>query len=288
MSSNNNGGPSLLHKYIIKNDMDGLRELLQLKDTINLNVDILSMFIDNGFSGEGTPLHAAILRENYEAAQLLLECGADVNKQLRQITQSIDKIHNPLHLAIAKKDIKMVELLLEHGADVNFKNSSYNTPLCSAIMYGNRMDIVKLLLQRDDIDINLSNNHGATAFHYSFILRDPDLIRELLKDSNLNVNAKSIIGCTALHSIPTGSELEEEKNIDAILDIIESFSSRFEINVQDNTYGNTPLHLVAKDMPKELANHVIERLETIFSNSLNKNLKNKDGKTYADILALRI
>lgn len=288
INNNSNNGLSPLHEYVLNNDMDNLRELLQLKGVLNLNVDILSTFIYNGISREGTPLHAAILCKNYEAAQLLLEYGADVNKQIKEDAQPFVHIHSPLHMAIFKRDLKMVELLLEHGADVNVKNSHYDTPLGNAIMCGRKMDIIKLLLQRDDIDINICNNFGGTVFHYSFMVRDPDLIRELLKDSNLDVNVKTNIGLTALHYLPAvfncGDSENKEKNINDILDIIELFSSRFDINIQD-VDKNTPLHYIARDLPVEIASHVIGRLESMFSSSLNKDLKNKELKTYNDIFA---
>jgi ankyrin repeat protein len=74
---------------------------------------------------DGTPLHAA--RESIEAAQLLIEFGADVNA----IDGEKQRLM-PLHGRAEHGDVEMVELLLKHGADVHAV-SCMSTPLHCAL-----------------------------------------------------------------------------------------------------------------------------------------------------------
>jgi hypothetical protein len=74
---------------------------------------------------DGTPLHA--VRENVEAARLLIEFGADVNA----IDGEKQRLM-PLHGRAEHGDVEMVELLLEHGADVHAV-SCMSTPLHCAV-----------------------------------------------------------------------------------------------------------------------------------------------------------
>lgn len=56
-----------------------------------------------------TPLHFACWSNNLEAAQLLVEAGADVNAK----GEAED---TPLHAAVTVGDVALVEFLLAHGA----------------------------------------------------------------------------------------------------------------------------------------------------------------------------
>ena len=56
-----------------------------------------------------TPLHFACWGNNLEAAQLLVEAGADVNAK----GEAED---TPLHAAVTVGDVALVEFLLAHGA----------------------------------------------------------------------------------------------------------------------------------------------------------------------------
>jgi ankyrin repeat protein len=74
---------------------------------------------------DATPLHAA--RSNVEAAQLLIEFGADVNA----IDGEKQRLM-PLHCRAEHGDVEMVDLLLAHGANV-CAASRMGTPLHCAV-----------------------------------------------------------------------------------------------------------------------------------------------------------
>ncbi len=92
--------------------------------------------------GEGwIPLDCAMFYGQFEAAELLIENGAEVN------TKDSDG-NSLLHLALDYDRIEMVRLLIEHGADVNIQNSEGNRPLTVALEKG-YADMIALLRQHN-------------------------------------------------------------------------------------------------------------------------------------------
>ena len=72
----------------------------------------------------GTPLHVAVLTNQKEVTQLLLERGADINARAKDRDGG-----TPLHWAAAVGRKQLAELLVRAGADVNAKDNSGYTPL---------------------------------------------------------------------------------------------------------------------------------------------------------------
>ena len=65
------------------------------------------------------PLHNAVLCNDLDVAQFLLEKGADPNIQ-------VGSSGTPLHLAVYAKSVPMAELLLKYKADINAKVQYFN------------------------------------------------------------------------------------------------------------------------------------------------------------------
>ncbi len=64
---------------------------------------------------QATPLHFAILSNNYDNAKLLLKHQANPNAK--------DSSQNtPMHFAVAAKNLSMVRMLDEYGANATYKN----------------------------------------------------------------------------------------------------------------------------------------------------------------------
>ena len=88
---------------------------------------------------ESFPLYYAVNAGHYDAAKLLLDMGADIDKT--------DGSHtNALHVAIGTNSVDMVRLLLRYGADPNDGN-----PLYIAHGYGIDPHIIALLLDHGAI-----------------------------------------------------------------------------------------------------------------------------------------
>lgn len=67
-------------------------------------------------------LHSAALRGDLQAAQALLDAGADVNAQ-------DGRGRTPLHCAVDANSPEMIRLLLERGADPTVVDNTNSTPL---------------------------------------------------------------------------------------------------------------------------------------------------------------
>ncbi|KAL6628018.1 ankyrin [Neocallimastix sp. 'constans'] len=86
------------------------------------------------------------------------------------------------------KDI--VKLLLgRKDIDVNLKNKNGETALILAISNQNK-DIVKLLLNRKDVDINAQDNFGRTGLTVAMFQQNEDIVKLLLNHKNIDVNLK--------------------------------------------------------------------------------------------------
>ena len=99
-------GDTLLHKAADNGNVEMLKHLVKLGIPVN-----------KGTSGDNEPaIHYAIGPKGYEAAETLIELGADVNAldSFRGEEHSWD--NTPLDLAYVSGNKKLVELLLSHGA----------------------------------------------------------------------------------------------------------------------------------------------------------------------------
>ncbi len=88
-------------------------------------------------SNVGTPLMAAVYRNNNDIAKMLLDSGADVN-----ITDA--KGTTALHYAIKFKNADLIKVLVNNGADINLKDNKGLSPLDYAKIDNNK-NIVELL-----------------------------------------------------------------------------------------------------------------------------------------------
>ena len=86
----------------------------------------------------GSLVHDLVHGNMCVAAELVMDCGADINLQTK-------KGNTPLHFAAEGGRLRMCKLLLDRGAKFNFQNGKMETPLHLAAKYG-RVEVVKLLL----------------------------------------------------------------------------------------------------------------------------------------------
>ncbi|KAI0289232.1 ankyrin repeat-containing domain protein [Russula brevipes] len=91
----------------------------------------------------GTPLHAAVYMGHLDAARVLLDHGADVNRNLGDRHR---RRRAPLAIAHRRGNLEAMRLLLEYGADVNAQYDDAGSVLDDASFEG-ETEVVQLLLQ---------------------------------------------------------------------------------------------------------------------------------------------
>ena len=128
-------GFTALHVAVNKNNFDAVKALINRKADLNSKFDHL-----------GSALVIASSEGYLEIAKVLIENKADIN--------CISQNASPLRWASQNNHIEIAEYLLKEGADPNLSDTIYDSsPLHAASELGN-LEIVKLLVMRDDIQLN--------------------------------------------------------------------------------------------------------------------------------------
>ena len=107
-----------------------------------------------------TPLHAAVMSEDFDIVQLLIANGADAHaKTVRGDYPG----ETPLHVAAFVGHIRIAKLLLANDADVNTTDKYGFTPLRRSVGQGH-LTMVELLIKNDS-DITTKDTSGITLLH---------------------------------------------------------------------------------------------------------------------------
>lgn len=130
-----------LHDAAIRNDVDALRQLLQMGYNIDAKKEGLTPLhyasakgnfaaveylmeqdaaVNAKSSGGRTPLHFACQSGHVGVVEILLSRGAEINSMASM---------TPLHYACNKGHVAVVEILIKYGADLFKRSESYETPL---------------------------------------------------------------------------------------------------------------------------------------------------------------
>lgn len=172
-----------------------------------------------------TALMLAARKRSKEVVNILLESGADIN---------VENNNSETAIGMAISNIDNFKLFLAHGANPNIKLN--NEPLLYRAATRNPATL-KLLLDYEKTDVNVTNNRGDTVLHYLAgrrnharnlplllaKLADVDVTNnrletplikaarsrsleamKLLLEAGANVNAKDTSGFSALHYVNKG------------------------------------------------------------------------------------
>jgi ankyrin repeat protein len=169
----------------------------------------------NAFVASGqTALHMAATYGKTEAAEWLLEEGANVN--------ALNSAGNPPLLdamlggLTLYNSLDIATLLIENGADINAQDERGWTPLLDAV-WGCETDFTRMLLEKG-ANINAKTSKGWTALYLAARDCQIDTVR-LLLENGADVNAKDIEGNTPL-------SIAKQKGKSDIVDILQANGGR--------------------------------------------------------------
>eukprot|EP00026_Physarum_polycephalum_P005982 Phypoly_transcript_06021.p1 GENE.Phypoly_transcript_06021~~Phypoly_transcript_06021.p1 ORF type:complete len:567 (+),score=92.28 Phypoly_transcript_06021:113-1702(+) len=174
-----------------------------------------------------TPLCYAVAFDNFDAAKLLVEHGANVSFPLK------NGFGFPINIAVEQviRTFECTKLLLEHGADVNSLGRSI--PLVYAVQCAHT-EMVELLLSFG-AEPNMEDQLGMSAIHAACHFGDKQILEILLACPRSDINALGRNGYTPLHEACHAPHVE-------LIEVL--VGAKAEIERVDE-YGRTPLFLAA-------------------------------------------
>ena len=245
--------------------------------------------------GESTPLIVAILQNNNDSANILIEKGANLNmkdifgrtalhlaaqKKNRYILQKLlekkteidiepkDSVNvTPLSYAATFGDVECVRLLLDSGANINSKDINSWTPLFYAVEYG-KMDAAKLLIDRG-ANILEKNKFGNTPLHVACKRGNLDMVKLLLENGSLKgINDQDNMGLTALMYAVSSENLD-------IVELLLEYGADMTLKDKNNLsvlkypQKGSPIEILLKNKTRELIQKNIEEQNKIKSTIAN-------------------
>ena len=126
--------------------------------------------------------------------------------------------------AVRKNDIEKITSILNENRDtltsfINIRDkSSGQTPLMMSVLMG-KVDIVKLLLAEDAVDVTVPEKDGYTPFHGAGFQGRAEIAKLLLQDKRkIDPNKKHKDGFTPMHRACWG---QEKRHTDTVAMFIE-------------------------------------------------------------------
>ena len=187
----------------------------------------------------GTALHQAALHAHAEAADLLLERGADIHA-IGTIGGINSTGHTPLHWAVDASLTAIARSLIDHGADVNTTDGQGSTPLHQAAMTG-QTEIADLLLA-NGAAVDARDALGWTPLIWAARLNHPTAV-QLLIGNGADVGVIGLAGMQAIH------HASHKGNLEVVRLLIEGGA---DVNAADRE-GNRPLSYTMAKGHTELA-----------------------------------
>lgn len=169
-------------RILFSDDIDKIRQYLSTSyglSVINHYCPYTSM----------TPLYHAAGNNRNDIVDILIEYGADVNKQNRLSGNA------PLHVACEKGHITIISRLLASNANPNAFSSSLTIPIMYASRHGH-IDIVKLLTPYTNF--NHSATDTFTIFNHALFSGNDEMINYVFDFCN-NINHVDNRGWSYLH-----------------------------------------------------------------------------------------
>lgn len=140
-------GYTSLHVAVKSGDIAHVKRLLD-QDSIEVN--------KASYHERHTALMLAIIENNFEIAELLVQSGADVNQS------TIDR-RTPLWFAAKNDNLEITTLLVQNDADINFADEDNQTPVMFAAAESS-IDVA-IFLANNLAELNIADISGHTPLH---------------------------------------------------------------------------------------------------------------------------
>ena len=235
----------------------------------NLILELLNRGFDADAkdSCQNTPLWWAAWQGHHAVVELLLSQGhVNVNNRGVQRYKYNLRFHQsatPLGEAAYWGKDDVVRILIEReDVDMNLPDGGGSSPLYYAANQGH-YTIVELLLTRSDIEVNSRNSDGRTSLSIAAQLGREDVVRQLLKRKDIQVNTVDKWGYSPLAE---ATHTDHEGIFKMLLGHAE-----IDVNTIDNS-GNSPLMIAVRRneaMVKLLLSHA----------NVEANCENEYGET---------
>ena len=254
------------------------------QDTINLRqikgntitniwtIDLIEFMVDNDLKlymdavdkCNGTALKKACMEKQNDLAEKLLKY--EEYKCTKNIDVGIinDSISIALNYACKNEMNEIAKILLQRD-DVNINKIDHNEYTALHYACQNEMnEIAKILLQRDDIDVSAINWNKMTALHYACKNKMDEIAKILLQRNDIDINKIDRDKCTALYYAC-------QNKMDEIAKIL---LQREDIDVSAINWSEmTVLHYACKNKMGEITKILLQR------NDIDINKIDRDGYT---------
>jgi ankyrin repeat protein len=248
-------------------------------------VDIVKLLIKKGAHleseklGQITPLYAAIRHYAHRAAEVLLESGAVINKNIiefinvnftaqEQMRILVESYHHPFD-AVRHKNLKALTYAITNGVDINSVNGQGKTLLLAAVESGNE-EMVRYLVGLG-ANITLADNHGNRPLDVAQSASMQNILLEY-GDNAAELEAYDENGLTPLlKAVLRGRPIVAES---LLVNGANPNAGKAEI-------AETAFHIMVQDgniTPQYGINHRKALIMKLVLHGANLNALNKDGK----------